>query len=245
VIQELMPDPGAAVEPALDVPKPRCPRLGPERVWAPRRELPWPGPLTEAYLARAQDYQRRTALFPGWRELLVQLLAPRRGDTVLDLGCGPGLNFAALYDAVGPHGTIVAIDESPELLAVAAALAARRGWGNVELINAPIEEVQLSVRADAALLCAAPGPLASPTALSNIFAHLRPGAHVAAGGWKWPTAWLWPLRAAVTEWQRPVVADFTGFDQPWRLLARHVSPLHVSQIGLGAGYLAHHTPCHR
>jgi SAM-dependent methyltransferase len=175
---------------------------------------------------------------------MVQRLAPHRGDTVLDLGCGPGLNFAALRNAIGPHGTIIAVDESPELLAVAAALVTRRGWDNVELINAPIEAVRLSVRADAALLCAAPGALASTAALGNIFDHLRRGASVAAGGWKWPTAWLWPLRAVVTAWQRPVVTDFAGFDRPWRLLAEHVSPLQVSEIGFGAGYLAH-TPCHR
>jgi demethylmenaquinone methyltransferase/2-methoxy-6-polyprenyl-1,4-benzoquinol methylase len=196
--------------------------------------------LPEAYLALAQDYQRRTDLFPGWRELLVQRLAPRRGDTVLDLCCGSGLNLAALRYAVGPRGTVIAVEEPPELLAVAATLVTRRGWDNVELINASIEGVRLSVQADAALLCAAPKALASPMALLNVFAHLIPGAGVAAGGWKWPSIWLWPLRPAVTAWQRPVVTDFAEFDQPWRLLAEH-APLHISEIGFGAGYLAHHT----
>jgi precorrin-6B methylase 2 len=53
-------------------------------------------------------------------------LAPRPGDTVIDVGCGPGLNFAALHAAVGPHGTIIAIDESPQLFAVAAHQVTRR-----------------------------------------------------------------------------------------------------------------------
>lgn len=214
---------------------------GPEPCWEPRWELPSREPLPETYLALADEYGRRTTLFPGWRELLIRRLAPRLGDTVLDLGCGPGLNLAALRTAgVGPHGTIIAVDESAPLLAVAAAHITRRRWTNVELINAPIESVTLSVHADAALCCAAHDVLASPASVSNIFGHLRPQAAVAAGGWKWPTRLLWPLRAAVTALQRPYVADFTGFDQPWRLLADRLPQLRVSD--LGTGYLAHTPP---
>ena len=42
----------------------------------------------------------------------------------------------------------------------------------------------------------------------------------------------------------PFVADFTGFDKPWRLLAEFVPDLHVHEHAFGAGYLAtgHYTP---
>jgi SAM-dependent methyltransferase len=196
----------------------------------------------ESHLALAQDYQRRTTLFPGWREHLVTRLAPRRGDTVIDVGCGPGLNLEALRAAVGPSGTIIGIEESPELLTVAAARVARRRWDNVELINAPIATAQLSAHADAALFAAAHDVLADPAAVTNVVGQLRPGARVAAGGWKSPSSpWLWPLRVWVTAWQRPHVTDFTAFDQPWRLLSAHVGGLRVHEIGFGTGYIAHAT----
>jgi SAM-dependent methyltransferase len=184
----------------------------------------------------AHDYQRRSELFPGWREVLVARLAPQPGDTVLDLGCGTGLNLAALRAAVGPGGMIVAVDERAELLAVAAARAARRRFTNVELICAPIQTATASVRADAALFAVAPEVLVSGAALASVFARLRPGARVAAGGWTLPPRWLWPFRTAVTMLAGPLAA---GCAQPWRPLAEQIPDLHLTQFWLHTGYLAH------
>lgn len=43
-----------------------------------------------AYADQATDYERRTALYQQWRELLLDRLPLRRGDVVLDIGCGTG-----------------------------------------------------------------------------------------------------------------------------------------------------------
>src|SRR5205085_752220 len=74
-------------------------------------------------------------------------------------------------------------------------------------------------------------------------AALRPGARVVAGGWKWPSNnWLlWPLRACVTALYGPLIADFSGFERPWRLLADYIPDLQVTQLGFGVGYLAQGT----
>ncbi len=36
----------------------------------------------------------------------------------------------------------------------------------------------------------------------------------------------------------PFIADFTGFDRPWRLLAEFVPDLRVRELACGSGYLA-------
>ena len=64
------------------------------------------------------------------------------------------------------------------------------------------------------------------------------GSGVPAGGGKWPGLWMWPLRALVTQLHAPFINDFTGFDQPWRHLARHIPDFHVRELAFGAGYLA-------
>jgi len=196
-----------------------------------------------AYRSQAARYDRRTEAFGLWRERLVALLPARPGDTVLDVGCGTGLCIPLLRDKVGPTGTIVGIDASEQMLQLARDRVAAQGWDNVRLIEAPADRAPIDGPADAALFCAVHDVLQSRAALRRVFEHLRPGATVAAGGGKWPPGpLLRPLRGWVTAMHAPFVADFTGFDKPWRLLAEFVPDLRVHELAFGAGYLAlgHH-----
>jgi ubiquinone/menaquinone biosynthesis C-methylase UbiE len=61
---------------------------------------------------------------PG-REAGIRALRLGAGDTVLDVGCGTGLSFPLLIDAVGPTGHVIGVDSSPQMLAVARRRAAR------------------------------------------------------------------------------------------------------------------------
>jgi len=100
--------------------------------------------------------------------------------------------------------------------------------------------------ADSALFCAVHDIMQSRAAVGNIIAHLRPGSPVAAIGGKQPAQWMWPLRPWVTRLHRPFITDFTGFDQPWHLLAKHVPDLQVRELAFTSGYLAvGHTPAVR
>ena len=50
---------------------------------------------------------------------LVDVAAPRRGDAVLDVGCGTGLVTHLLAERVGPKGSVVGIDLSARMLDLA------------------------------------------------------------------------------------------------------------------------------
>ncbi len=193
---------------------------------------------SQAYRSQAGRYDQRTDAFRSWRELLVEHLPIQRGDTVLDVGCGTGLCLPLLQGKLGPTGTIVGIDASPEMLDIAQRRCRDNNWGNVRLVAAPVDTAPLDTMADAALFCAVHDVMQSATALLNIVDHLRPGAAVAAAGGKQPGPWMWPLRPWVEILHAPYIDDFTGFHRPWEQLAAHVPDLRVHELALGAGYIA-------
>ena len=139
-------------------------------------------PRQPAYNQDARSYDRRTGAFQAYRQAIVGALPVRRGQVVLDVGCGTGLCCGLLLEKVGPQGGVVGIEESPEMAAIARERIAREGWRNVTVVQSGAEDAQIAVTADAALFCAVHDILQSPDALRNVMNHLRPGAQVAAGG---------------------------------------------------------------
>lgn len=95
----------------------------------------WPG----RYGASARWYDLLSGEWPVYgigRRAGIELLDPRPGEHVLDVGCGTGLNFALLQAAVGPAGRITGVDASADMLARASARIQRHGWRNVRLVHA-------------------------------------------------------------------------------------------------------------
>src|SRR6202011_4677406 len=66
----------------------------------------------------------------------VQALGLRKGDTVIDMACGTGLNFPLLQQAVGPGGRIVGVDLTDAMLARAQDRIEANSWSNVSLVEA-------------------------------------------------------------------------------------------------------------
>src|SRR5262249_11691984 len=62
----------------------------------------------------------------------------RPGETVVDLGCGGGLDVLLAAARVGPAGRAVGIDMTPEMIERARANAARQGAANVQFHLAAI-----------------------------------------------------------------------------------------------------------
>lgn len=73
-------------------------------------------------------------------------LGLQRGERVLDLACGTGLNFPHLRALVGQGGQVTGVDLSPSMLEIAEKSIARHRWINVETREA--DAAQLPFPAD-------------------------------------------------------------------------------------------------
>jgi SAM-dependent methyltransferase len=67
----------------------------------------------------------------------------RSGQTLLDIGCGPGHATLDLAELVGPEGKVYAFDRSRRFLDTVEANAAKRGLANVTTVEADLEEKDL------------------------------------------------------------------------------------------------------
>jgi len=74
----------------------------------------------------------------AYRLLAIKKLSLQRGNGVIELGCGTGLNFPFLMEQIGPEGRLIGIDLTPGMLDIARERVERSGWNNVELTQSDI-----------------------------------------------------------------------------------------------------------
>jgi len=114
--------------------------------------------VREIYSKRAARYDFSANLYKliglrmnAYRREAVRALHLRPGSTVLELGCGTGLNFPFLQEAVGEEGKIIGVDLTPAMLAQAKARIQEHGWNNVELVQADASQFELPQGVDGIL----------------------------------------------------------------------------------------------
>jgi SAM-dependent methyltransferase len=190
-----------------------------------------------AYSEDARSYDRMTGAYQGFRRAIVDALPVRPGQVVLDVGSGSGLCFGLLLEKVGPEGSVVGIEESPEMVAVARERIEQEGWRNATVVQSRAEDAEIALTADAALFCAVHDILQSRDALRNVMNHLRPGAWVAAGGGKWAAPWMLAVNLPVMILHAPYVRSFEGFHRPWSHLEQLLEDVRVRELAFGSGYI--------
>jgi SAM-dependent methyltransferase len=103
-----------------------------------------------------------------------------RGQTVLDVGCGPGYASLDLAELVGPSGSVVAIDKSAKFLGALNAERCRRKIDNISTYSADLDIGEFpDVMADAAWCRWVFAFLTKPhQVLSRLASAVRPGGTI-------------------------------------------------------------------
>jgi SAM-dependent methyltransferase len=173
---------------------------------------------SEAKVSAAERYRRVSqevweTMAPGWErrraqlaealtpvcEWLVDELAPRPGQTLLELGAGPGDTGFAAVDRMGESGRLISSDFSPAMVAVARRRGARLGLTNVDYRVIDAVRIELDTDSVDGVLCQSGYMLvADPAmALAETRRVLRPGGRLALSVWGAPDRNPWASVAAM------------------------------------------------
>jgi len=132
-------------------------------------------------------------IFGPFGEALVELVGPRRGEVVLDVGCGTGAATRPASVAVGPAGRVVGLDLNVGMLEVARGLDAATDYGGdgveaaaIEWIEASAEALPLANRSfDVVIANQSVQFLADTAAVAGeIRRVLRPGGRLGLTAWR-------------------------------------------------------------
>lgn len=87
----------------------------------------------------------------AYRRRAVALLQLRPGATVVEIGCGTGLNFRLVLERIGPTGQLIGVDFSAEMLERARRRIAAKGWNNVQLVQVRATDYDFPAGVDAVI----------------------------------------------------------------------------------------------
>jgi ubiquinone/menaquinone biosynthesis C-methylase UbiE len=120
-------------------------------------------------------------LFRPFAEQLVGAVAPRRGDSVLDVACGTGIVARVARENLGSEARIVGVDVAPAMLAVARTVDPTIDWREGNATSLPLGETEgFSVVTCHQGLQFMPD---KPAALREMRRALAPGGRVAISNW--------------------------------------------------------------
>ncbi len=203
--------------------------------------------LRDLYRARAANYDFTANLYYliGFREVAyrkqaVSALGLNPGDTVVEIGCGTGLNFPYLLESIGETGRLIGVDLTDAMLEKAREKIHRNGWQNVELVEADAVRYEFPDGIQGVLSTFALTLVPEYEQVINHAAHaLASGGRLVITDFKKPDWWsLWLVKLGVLI-TKPfgVTLDLTD-RKPWEVMTQYFSRVTVIELFAGSVYIA-------
>jgi len=202
--------------------------------------------IRKLYQNRAKYYDLSANLYyltgfreNAYRKKAVALLNLQPGDTVIEIGCGTGLNFQHIQQYIGPTGRLIGVDLTADMLSVARNRCKKNNWKNVELIEQDAALFQFPDSIDGVISTFA---LTLMPEYKQIIEH----ASVALSVRKKMVL----LDLKIPDWPKPLIslavaltAPFgvsleVGQRHPWEDMQQVFGNMQIEEIYLGGVYLA-------
>jgi trans-aconitate 2-methyltransferase len=161
----------------------------------------------------AATYHRVSAPHQEWADALLDRLALRGDETVLDAGCGSGRVTRKLLDGL-PDGEVIAVDGAPSMIAQARETLA--GDPRVTILEQDLLELVAPKSADAVFSSAVFQWIADhPTLFARLAAALGPGGRLVAQCGGAGNIDRFRHRADEVAAREPYARHLAGFVPPW------------------------------
>jgi ubiquinone/menaquinone biosynthesis C-methylase UbiE len=199
------------------------------------------------YRLRARNYDLTANLYYllGFREqffrrMAVEALQLKPGDTVVEIGCGTGLNFRLLQEKIGRSGRIIGVDLTDAMLAQARKRVAANGWTNVEFVESAAAAYRFPPDLDGILSTFA---LTLDADYDKVIANgakaLKPGRRWVILDFKLPSNWIRHLTPLLITLLRPfAVSEALASRHPWESIGRYLKNTSIKELFFGTAYLA-------
>ncbi len=174
--------------------------------WKARQRQEW-DTVSSGWSAWWQAFERYGQ---GISDHLIALAEIEPGQRVLDIATGIGEPALTAARRMGPGGQVVAIDQSPQMLAIARERAATAGLQNIQFIELDAERLDTLEGHFNAALCRW-GLMLLPRlvpALQGIRQRLQPGGRFATA------VWSAPARVPILSLPREVIMQFIEVPSP-------------------------------
>ena len=204
------------------------------------------GSIAQLYQKRADWYNVSANAYYilGFREFAYRKKAVRAlelhpGDTVVELGCGTGLNFELLRRQIGPQGRIVGVDLTEKMLEKANQRIQRNQWSNVSLVqsDAALYEFPRPVNGIISTFALTLVP-EYDAVIRRAAKALVPGGRMVILDFKMPAGWpMWLIRT-FAQLTRPfgVTMDL-GERHLWESIGHHLDMVAFEELYFGSIYI--------
>lgn len=179
------------------------------------------GFVTADFLKKVAERMR------AFKQLSYEHMAITPGDTVLDLGCGPGVDTIPLVELVGSNGKVIGIDTDGKMLAEAEQAAEDAGcleWiehRHASAMELPLEENSVAASRAERLLQVLP-PENEQSIVAELVRVTCPGGRVVLIDTDWPSA---SVDFSNPQLERRLMEFFTLRMRPNGLAGRHLLAL--------------------
>lgn len=203
--------------------------------------------IRDLYRERTANYDLSPNLYyligsreERYRRSTVSALSFGPGETVVEIGCGTGLNFRYLLAEVTETGRIIGVDLTDAMLEKARNRVARNGWKNVEIVQSDTADYKFPENIQGVISTFA---LTLVPQYESIIEHaslkLSRGERFVILDLKKPDKWsLWLVQFGVFI-TKPFCVSFDIADRkPWEKMKKYFSKMTVRDLYGGFAFIA-------